>query len=409
MRTKPEGAVENGKTENLWGEQSAMSDAADLGHNRPLEGLKIVELGVVITGPLASCLLGELGAEVIKVEHPDGGDPFRSFLGGRYSPQFRAYNKNKKSVILDLSIPANQDKLRGLLRDADVLVDNFRPGVLDRLGLSETVLTSQNPRLIRCSICGFGTKGPYTERPSYDAVAQALSGMAGLFLDPERPRMSGPTVADNVTGMYAALGILAALHQRQRTGVGSRVDVNMLEAAIAFIPDSFAYADSGIEVTSTTRVAASQSFALVCADGKALALHLSSLPKFWEALVAAIGRPELRNDPRYKSRADRYRNYEALRQELLAVFQTRPRADWVARLEAADVPFAPIYEITEVAEDPQVRHLGTFYSMAASDGTIVRMTNCPIWFDGHRVAPRSAPPLLGEHTAAELLPSGDGG
>ncbi|MEZ5787055.1 MAG: CoA transferase [Xanthobacteraceae bacterium] len=384
-----------------------MSEIADLDHDRPLERLKIVELGVVITGPLASCLLGELGAEVIKIEHPDGGDPFRSFLGGLYSPQFRAYNKNKKSVTLDLSVPANQKKFRTLLRDADVLIDNFRPGVLDRLGLSDAVLTSLNPRLIRCSICGFGTDGPYADRPSYDAVAQALSGMAGLFLDRAMPRMSGPTVADNVTGMYAALGILAALHRRQRTGIGSRVDVNMLEAAIAFIPDSFAYADSGIDVTSTTRVAASQSFALVCADGKALALHLSSLPKFWDALVAALGRPELRDDPRYKSRADRYRNYEALRQELLAAFQTRPRAEWMARLAAAEVPFAPIYEITEVPADPQVAHLGTFYSMAASDGASVRMTNCPIWFDGRRVAPRSAPPLLGEHTA-ELLPAGDG-
>ena len=383
-----------------------MNDDNDANRERPLERLKVIELGAVITGPLASCLLGELGADVVKIEHPEGGDPFRSFLGGLYSPQFRAYNKNKKSVALDLSVPANQEKLRGLVKDADVLVDNFRPGVLDRLGLSEDVLVALNPRLIHCSISGFGKDGPYAGRPSYDAVAQALSGMAGLFLDPEAPRMSGPTIADNVTGMYAALGILAALHQRHRTGVGRRVDVSMLEAAIAFIPDSFAYAESGLEVTSTTRVAASQSFALVCADGKGLALHLSSLPKFWEALVAAIERPELLEDPRLKSRADRYRNYDALRSKLLDVFRTRDRAEWMARLAAAEVPFAPVYQITEVADDPQVRHLGTFYRMAAQDGTDVCMAHCPIWFDGQRVAPRSAPPLLGEHSAA-LLASRD--
>ncbi len=373
--------------------------------SRPLEGLTVIELGAVITGPLASCLLGELGAEVIKIENPEGGDPFRSFLGGLYSPQFRAYNKNKKSVTLDLSVAANQAKLHGLLKTADVLVDNFRPGVLNRLGLSDDVLGTLNPRLIRCSITGFGTEGPYAKRPSYDAVAQALSGMAGLFLDAQEPRMSGPTVADNVTGMYAALGVLAALHERDRTGIGRRVDINMLEAAIAFIPDAFAYAQSGLDVTSNTRVAASQSFALVCADGKQLALHMSSLPKFWDALVRAMERPDLADDPRFKTRADRYSNYVALRDTLLAEFCKRSRADWMARLEAVEVPFAPVYAITEVADDPQVRHLGTFYTMAAADGTEVSMTNCPIRFDGERVAPRSAAPLLGQHTE-ELLDGG---
>lgn len=385
-------------------EPAGMNEDENANPDRPLERLKVVELGAVITGPLASCLLGELGAEVVKIENPKGGDPFRSFLGGLYSPQFRAYNKNKKSVTLDLSEPANQEKLRALLADADVLVDNFRPGVLDRLGLADAVLTALNPRLIRCSISGFGTDGPYAGRPSYDAVAQALSGIAGLFLDPEKPHMTGPTVADNVTGMYAALGILAALHQRQRTGRGRRITVSMLEAAIAFIPDSFAYAESGLTVTSTTRVAASQSFALVCNDGKALALHLSSLPKFWEALVGAIERPDMLEEARFASRADRYRNYAELRQELSAIFATRPRSEWIVRLEAADVPFAPVYEVTEVADDPQVRHLGTFYEMTAADGTPVRMTNCPVRFDGERVAPQSAPPLLGQHTEATLRP-----
>lgn len=374
--------------------------------DRPLDGITVIELGAVITGPLASCLLGELGAEVIKIENPAGGDPFRSFLGGLYSPQFRAYNKNKKSVALDLSEPANQAKLHGLLARADVLVDNFRPGVLDRLGLSDEVLLALNPRLIRCSITGFGREGPYARRPSYDAVAQALSGMAGLFLDAEEPRMSGPTVADNVTGMYAALGVLAALNERQRTGVARRVDVNMLEAAIAFIPDAFAYQQSGLEVTSTTRCAASQSFALVCADGRQIALHMSSLPKFWDALVGALERPDLADDPRFRTRADRYANYVDLRESLLGEFRKRTRAEWVARLEAAEVPFAPVYAITEVADDPQVQALGTFYTMAAADGTEVGMTNCPIRFDGARVAPRSAAPMLGQHTA-ELLGDGD--
>lgn len=368
----------------------------------PLSDLVVVELGAVITGPLASCLLGELGAKVIKVENPAGGDPFRSFLGGLYSAHFRAYNKNKKSVALDLSQTENQKKLREILRDADVLLDNFRPGVLDRLGLDETTLNALNPRLIRCSITGFGKDGPYASRPAYDAVAQAVSGIAGLFLDKTKPRMSGPTICDNVTGMYAAMGILAALHERSRTGIGKRVEVSMLEASVAFIPDPFAYEEAGMDITPYTRVAASQSYAIICSDGKPLALHLSSLQKFWDQLTVVIERPDLRDDPRFATRPNRFKNYAVLQDILNPIFAEHPRDEWTERLQQADVPFAPINEISEVFDDPQIKHLKTFYQMSAADGTSVRLTNCPIWFDGERVEPQSAPPLLGEHND-ELL------
>jgi len=373
--------------------------------SRPLEGIRVVEMGAVITGPLAASLLAELGAEVIKIERPDGGDPFRSFLGGLYSPHFRAYNKNKKSLALDLGDAANRDRLRGLLGTADVLLDNFRPGVLDRMGLDDATLTALNPRLVRCSITGFGRDGPYAKRPAYDAVAQALSGIAGLFLDPERPQMTGPTISDNVTGMYAALGILAALQERTRTGRAPRVDVNMLEASMAFIPDAFAFVDEALPVTPFTRVAASQSYALTCADGKLLALPLSSLPKFWTALVQALERPELEHDPRFATRADRYRNYRDLQATLDAAFRTRPRIEWMQRLEAQDVPFAPINPLVEVLDDPQVRHMGTLYRSTAGDGTEVDSLHCPIRFDGRRVEPQRAPPLLGEHNE-EILNDG---
>ncbi|MEC7761828.1 MAG: CoA transferase [Pseudomonadota bacterium] len=370
--------------------------------HKPLENIRVVELGAVITGPLAANLLGELGAEVIKVENPNGGDPFRSFLGGLYSPHFRAYNKNKKSIALDLSQPENQDKLKAVLETADVMIDNFRPGVLDRLGLGEAVLTKLNPRLIRCSITGFGSSGPYSRRPAYDAVAQAISGIAGLFLDKARPRLAGPTISDNVTGMYAALGVLAALHERNRTNMGRRVEVSMIESSVAFIPDQFAFDEAGMEITPFTRVAASQSYAVFCADGKPLALHLSSLPKFWESLLKAIERPDLLEDPRFVTRPDRFRNYEELQDILSEVFATRPRGEWVERLQEVEVPFAPVNDISEIPDDPQIRHLETFYRMAASDGTMVRSTHCPIWFDGARAEPQSAPPLLGEHNELYL-------
>lgn len=365
--------------------------------NRPLDGIRVIELGTVITGPLAASMLAELGAEVIKIERPDGGDPFRSFLGGLYSPHFKAYNKNKKSVVLDLSSKQGRASLHDLVRTADVLVDNFRPGVLDRLGLDGKTVEGLKPDIIRCSITGFGKNGPYASRPAYDAVALALSGIASLQIDPQNPRLTGPTISDNVTGMYAAIGILAALLERERNGVTRRVDVNMLEASMAFISDPFAYADSDMSVTRTTRVAASQSYAVRCRDGKLLALHLSSLPKFWDALCVAMGREDIHDDPRFETRALRYENYDLLADCLAEVFAGRDRADWVERLERLDVPFAPVNSIPEVADDPQVQHLSTFYDSSASDGTAVRSIHCPIWFDGERIEPQGPPPLLGEH------------
>ncbi|MEW5424790.1 CaiB/BaiF CoA transferase family protein [Amorphus sp. 3PC139-8] len=371
---------------------------------RPLDGIRVVELGAVITGPLATSLLAELGAEVIKIERPDGGDPFRSFLGGLYSPHFKAYNKNKKSVTLDLTSGDGRQTLHDMLRTADVLLDNFRPGVLDRLGLDDVTIERLNPDIIRCSVTGFGKDGPYAARPAYDAVAQSLAGITGLFIDPDTPQLTGPTIADNVTGMYAALGVMAALLERQRTGgAGRRVDVSMLEASIAFIPDPFAFVDSNLDVTPTTRVAASQSYAVRCRDGKLLALHLSSLPKFWEALCQALERPDLGDDARFATRALRFENYSALAECLSAAFETRSRAEWVTRLERFDVPFAPVNAVEEVAHDPQVQHLATFHDWKAADGSNVRSIHCPIWFDGARIPPQSPPPLLGEHND-EYLP-----
>lgn len=366
---------------------------------RPLENIRIIDMGSVITGPLTASLLAELGAEVFKIERPDGGDPFRSFLGGLYSPQFRAYNKNKKSIALDLREDDAKSALAELLRDADVLVENFRPGVMDRLGFSEKRLKELNPQLVHCSITGFGSVGPYAARAAYDGVAQALAGIAGMFMDPERPRFRGPTIADNVTGMYAALGILAALVSRNEIGRGRRVEVNMLEASIAFIPDSFAYTEEGLEVSPYTRVAVSQTFALACADDKQLAIHLSSQPKFWEAMLEAIDRTELADDPRFTTRKDRYQNYLQLLELLEEIFRTRTRSEWMERLDRHDVPFAPIQTLDEVPQDPQVAHLGTFYSQKTEGGDTVRAIHCPIMIDGMRVAPQSAPPQLGQHTA----------
>jgi crotonobetainyl-CoA:carnitine CoA-transferase CaiB-like acyl-CoA transferase len=372
-----------------------------------LAGIKVVELGTMITAPLAGMMLADLGAAVVKVERPDGGDPFRSFRGGLYSPQFTAYNRNKRSVTLDLRCAAGAAVLGRLLADADILIENYRPGVLDRFGFSAGVLRERYPALIWCSITGFGPTGPYSDRPAYDAVASAIGGISSLFLDPGDPQVSGPTISDNITGMYACYGILGALHERSRTGRGRRVEVNMLESAIAFAPDAFAnHTRLKIENHARTRVAISQSFAFRCRDEKLIAIHLSSQQKFWDALVAALEAPELAVDERFATRDARVRNYLRLEAALKGVFATRTRGEWMARLEARDVPFAPVQTIPEVLDDPQVRHLETFYAVAhPTQGEVVGIHR-PVWIDGGRTVDVRAPPVLGEHTDEVLLELG---
>jgi len=320
-----------------------------------LKGVRVVELGTMITAPLASMMLADLGAEVIKVEHPDSGDPFRSFRGGLYSPHFVAYNRGKRSIKLDLRNDAGRKILLKLLARADVLIENYRAGVMERLGLPPGVLTAANARLIHCSITGFGSTGPYSARPAYDSVGLALSGIASLLLDPDQPQASGPTIPDNATGMYACTGILGALYERARTGKGRRVEVNMLEAAISFIPDPFAnHTQIGIANDPLTRVASSHSFAFRCADGRLLAVHLSSQPKFWEGLLVALERPELADDERFKTRDLRIQNFAELTRIIGEIVAQKPRAEWMTLLETNDVPFAPVHNIPDVIDDPQV-------------------------------------------------------
>lgn len=363
-----------------------------------LEGIRVIELGTMITAPLAGMMLADLGADVIKIERPDGGDPFRSFRGGLYSPHFVAFNRNKRSVTLDLQTEDGKATLRRLLSGADVLLENFRQGVMDRLGFDAAEMRRSFPRLVWCSITGFGADGPYADRPAYDAVAGALSGLASIMVDPETPQASGPTISDNVTGMYAAYGILGALYERERTGKGRRIEVNMLEAAISFIPDAFSnFTRLGIESGPLTRVASSQSYVFRCKDGALLAIHLSSPDKFWKQLTEVIERPDLAGDERFSKRDARVRNYLDLQHELAAAFARKNRAEWEEMLQRADVPFAPVQTISEVMHDPQVKHLQTFYELFHPVEGPVSGIHSPLYFDGSRCGDMRPPPTLGEH------------
>src|SRR6185312_13703293 len=297
-----------------------MSEATQqrTGVTRALEGIRVVEQGTFITGPCAGMMLADLGADVIKVEGPEG-DPYRSYQGGRYSPHFQAYNRNKRGIALDLKRDADRELFERLIREADVFIQNFRPGTAERLGSGPERLRELNPRLVYCAISGFGRNGPYAERPSYDSVAPAL--------------------ADAITGIYAAYGILGALVQRGRTGEGTLVEVSMLEAMTHFAVEPFAaYFALGTVPRSADRPRLAQAYILRTADERLIVLHLSSLEKFWTGLVEALEDPQLARDPRFHTRQARIDNYEALRSELMTRFGAKDLAHWAERLRRHDVP-----------------------------------------------------------------------
>jgi crotonobetainyl-CoA:carnitine CoA-transferase CaiB-like acyl-CoA transferase len=370
-----------------------------------LEGVRVLEQGTFITGPAAGMLLGDLGADVVKIEQPETGDPFRAFKGGLYSPHYQTYNRNKRSVTLNTKDATDLALFDAMVRDADVYIQNFRPGAAERLNTGYERLREINPRLIYCAISGFGQTGPAANRPAYDSVAQAASGFLGLLINPANPRVVGPAIADSLTGFYAAYGILGALHERHRTGVGRRVEVSMLEAMSHFNLDAFTHFYSAGEVMGPySRPSVSQSYVMKCADGKWLALHMSSPEKFWNGLANAIERPALLDDPRFADRAGRIAHQEELIEVMGAIFVLRDRAYWCERLEANDVPHAPMYDASEALEDPQARHLELLVQAEHPTMGSFRTVRPPVTFDGARTTDVVPPPTLGEHNDEVLGP-----
>jgi len=363
-----------------------------------LSDIRVVEQGTFITGPCAGMMLADLGADVIKVESPDG-DPYRSYQGEHYSPHFQAYNRNKRSIVCDLKRSADRGLFEGLMSEADVFIQNFRPGTAIRLGAGPEQLCAINPRLIYASISGFGSSGPYADRPSYDSVAQALSGFLSVVVDSSRPRFLGPALADAITGIYAAYGILGALVQRGRTGKGCHVEVSMLEAMAHFAVEPFAaFFSLGLTPTSSDRPRLAQAYILRTADSRLIALHLSSLQKFWEGLIAALNAPELASDERFCNRQARIQNYETLNVELDQRFSQHALSHWAEKLGRNDVPYAPINSVDEVIHDPQVQHLGLIVPVEAAHGG-TQAVRPPVQFAGARSGSVRAAPLLDEHGA----------
>ena len=369
--------------------------------SKVLDGVRVVEHGTFITGPAASMLLADLGADVIKVEQP-AGDPFRAFRGGTYSPHYQTYNRNKKSVRLDTRQAGDLALFEKLVAECDVYIQNFRPGVAEKIGAGEARLRELNPKLVYCAISGFGPDGPAAGRPAYDTVAQAASGFLKLLINPANPRVVGPALADAITGFYAAYAILGALYEREKkhTATGRRVEVSMLEAMTHFNLDAFTHLFSEHEVMGPySRPSVSQSYVLPCAGDQWIALHMSSPPKFWEGLAKAIEKPDLFDDPRFATREARIAHQPELIELLTGLFRQRDRAEWCRRLEALDVPHAPMYDTDEVPEDPQAKHLQLFVDTEHPEGGRWTTVRSPVSFDGERPLEVTAPPLLGDHDA----------
>jgi len=382
---------------------AAAGAAANAVAGAPLSGIRVLEIASYVTGPYAAALLADLGASVVKLEEPTQGDPFRGWGRGGYSPTFRSVNRGKRSVGVDLRTDDGRAIALDLADRSDVLIENMRPGALDRLGLAEHVLRARNPRLVVCSISGFGAGGPYRDRPGYDTVGQAMSGLLGLLTDLDRPLPMGISLSDHITGLFAALGILAALAGRGRDGPGRHVETSLLQATTAFVAENAArYFDEGEVPTRATRARIAQAYAFSAGDGLPFVVHLSSPPKFWAGLTAAVDRPALRDDPRFADRAARVANYDALQALLAGVFATAPRGHWLARLEAEDVPAGPINRLDEVFDDPGVKALDLVREVVHPTAGSMRLLGNAVTVEGSDEAGIQPPPLLGEHTAAVL-------
>lgn len=378
----------------------------------PLAGIRILDLSRVLAGPVATQLMGDLGADVIKVERPGSGDDTRRW-GPPWLPHpndpaesqsayFLSANRNKRSLTIDLSRPEGQDLVRALAGRCDVLVENFKVGDLARYRLDWPSLRPELPRLVYCSISGFGQTGPYAALAGYDFLVQGLGGVMSITGDPDRqPMKVGVAVADVICGLYAVIAVLAALWQRDATGEGQRIDLGLLDTQVAWLANQgLNYLTSG---TPPARLGNAHPnivpYQVMPARDGHFILAVGNDSQF-RRFAEVAGRPELASDPRFARNPERVRHRAVLVPLLEGLTRERPAATWLAALQAAGVPCGPVNDIAAVFADPQVRHRDMAIEMPsphAADG-IVRLIGNPIHGSANPVSYRRPPPALGEHT-----------
>jgi crotonobetainyl-CoA:carnitine CoA-transferase CaiB-like acyl-CoA transferase len=373
----------------------------------PLAKLRVIDFTQFLSGPYCTQMLADLGAEVIKVEAPQG-DLSRiippNFVGDD-SVYYLSINRNKRSLVIDMKTPAGVALIKKLILVSDVVVENFRPGVLDRLGLNSVEVRKERPGLIWCSISGFGQDGPYRDKPAYDMIVQALSGGMSLTGEPGRPASrAGIPIGDIAAGMYAATAILAALHRRTQSGHGDYIDIAMLDCQAAMLSYQGAYylhsgkvpsrQGSGHDSIPTYR-------GFVTADGSEVVVTANT-ERMWQGLCRVLELDHLPEDPRFKTNIERYENHAVLWPLLEAAFLKRNSIDWVPLLEAEGIPVGIVNTLDHVMDDPQIRHRGMVMEVKASDGRKARVMGNPMIFSEAKLLTPTYPPALGEDTASIL-------
>jgi crotonobetainyl-CoA:carnitine CoA-transferase CaiB-like acyl-CoA transferase len=369
-----------------------------------LDDLRVVDLSRIIAGPLATQILGDYGAEVIKVEHPQGGDDSRHWAPPRapdgQASYFFAFNRGKRSITIDLKHPRGKALIIELARRGDVLIENFKPGTMDDLGLGWSTLRAVNPRLIYCAISGFGATGPYRDRGGYDAILQGFTGLMSITGEGEGPPVKvGVALIDAITALYAHGAILAALRHRERTGEGQYLELSLMECGIAALINAATAYLVGGEVQGRWGSAhpslvpyqafrARNGYLMVGAGNERL----------WKAFCEVLEVPEWTDDPRYDSNAKRVACRAELVSEIETRLQTRDRDDWVARFAEAGLPAGPINDIGQVFEDPQVRHREMVVDVEHPTAGRIRLPGVPVKFAGTPARVQGPPPNLGQHT-----------
>ncbi len=382
----------------------------------PLNGITVLDISRVLAGPWAGQLLADLGARVIKVEHPERGDDTRGWgppwlAEGDSLEQVAAYylcaNRGKQSLAVDIATEEGQALVRRLAAGADILLENFKVGGLARYGLDYASLKSLNSRLIGCSITGFGQDGPYAHRAGYDFMIQAMGGLMSLSGEADgMPMKTGVAITDVMTGLYATVGVLAALQERGRTGEGCHVDLALLDVQVATLANQALNAlvserDPERHGNAHPNIVPYQAFA--CADGH-LVLTVGNDTQF-ARFAHLVGHPEWAEDPAYATNAARVGNRDVLVPLIQAIFRTRDRDDWLTELEARGIPAGPINTLSEVFDDPQVQHRGIRRTLKRGALEVPQVAN-PLRFDGDSATSEVAPPRLGQDSDAILADMG---
>ena len=370
-----------------------------------LQGLKVVEFCEIAAGPFCAMLLADMGAEVVKVERP-AGDAMRMWppVTDGFSENFASVNRNKRSVVLDLKTEDGRRAARAIILDSAVVVENFRPGVMTRLGLDYETMAAEKPGLIYCSISAFGQSGPRSKEGGFDLTMQAMSGIMSVTGEPGgAPVKCGVPLCDFVAGLYGAFGVVSALHQRRETGVGQNLDVSMLGTSLAVAAlqtsEFFGTGKDPRKLGSAhPRNAPYQAFR--ARDGYfGMAAGNNSL---WHQVCDVVGRPELKQDERYLTPTLRAENQDGLRETLESVFETESVSHWLSAFAAAGVPCSPINSYSQALDDPQVAHMGWVQDLTLANGKTTRTFGPPLRINGETLPIAARPPALGEHTAEVL-------